>query len=203
MNIAPNIYNIEKRIEYALACFKERNPVLADKMEWYDIEVRMSHRLRRCAGRCMFFRKLDRFRVEFSESMFANMTEMEKTGTVSHELAHAVAFRLGVADNHDTRWKSLCRDMGGDGDRLLVTQAPVQKNVVKRVVLADKDSSYALSIRTKMQAERLLTYKRNLVALGSIAINYNDKTYRWASVINDDVKAIKVLKEALGWKLVG
>jgi predicted SprT family Zn-dependent metalloprotease len=202
MNIKPNACNLANRIEYCLAVFKEKRPNV--EVSWENVEVRMSHRLKRCAGRVKHWRVTGRLLVEFSESMFANMTEMEKTGTVGHELAHCVCFRDPMlGSNHDRGWKSVCRDMGGDGSRLLVTQAPVQKNVVKRVVLADKDNAFALTIRTKMQAERLLTYKRNLVALGSIAINYNDKTYRWASVINNDVKAIKVLKEAMGWKLVG
>jgi predicted SprT family Zn-dependent metalloprotease len=203
MNIHPNAYNLANRIEHALAIFKERNPILAERMSWHDVEVKMSHRLRRAAGRCMFFRKLDKFRVEFSESMFAGMTEQEKTGTVQHELAHVVAFRLNAGENHDGNWKRLCYDMGGDGERLLRTKAEVQKNVVKRVVLADKANAYSLMIRTKMQAERLTCVRPEVVRLGSIAINYNDKTYRWASVINQDVLTIKVLKESLGWKLVG
>ena len=202
MNIQPNFYNLQNRVEHALAIFKERNPVLAERMSWHEVEVKMSHRLRRAAGRCMFFRKLDKFRVEFSEQMFAGMTEQEKTGTVQHELAHVVAFRLNVAANHDRNWKRLCCDFGGDGERLLSTKAVVKKNVIKRVVLADTANNHNLMIRTKKQAEKLLTWKREVAYLGVIAMDANAMTYRWASVMHNDLKTIKVLKESMGWKLI-
>jgi predicted SprT family Zn-dependent metalloprotease len=202
MNIKPNTFNLQNRIDYCLALLAQNRPNV--EMSWHDTEVRMSHRLKRCAGRVKHWRVTGKLLVEFSESMFANMTEMEKTETVAHELAHCVCFRNPMlGSNHDRGWKAVCRDMGGDGSRLLVTHAPVQKNVVKRVVLADKANAYSLMIRTKMQAERLTCVRPEVVRLGSIAINYNDKTYRWASVVNQDVLTIKVLKESLGWKLVG
>lgn len=202
MNIRPNAYNLANRIEHALAIFKERNPTLAERMSWHDVEVTMSHRLRRAAGRCMFFRKLDKFRVEFSESMFAGMTEQEKTGTVQHELAHVVAFRLNAGENHDRNWKRLCYQMGGDGERLLRTAAVTKKNLIKRIVLTDTADNHNLMIRTKMQAERLTCIRRSVVRLGCIQMDQNTKTYKWVSVINNDIKAIKVLKESTGWKLI-
>lgn len=202
MNIRPNAYNLANRIEHALAIFKERNPTLAERMSWHDVEVTMSHRLRRAAGRCMFFRKLDKFRVEFSESMFAGMTEQEKTGTVQHELVHVVAFRLNAGENHDRNWKRLCYQMGGDGERLLRTAAVTKKNLIKRIVLTDTADNHNLMIRTKMQAERLTCIRRSVVRLGCIQMDQNTKTYKWVSVINNDIKAIKVLKESTGWKLI-
>jgi hypothetical protein len=201
MKIAPNTHNLEKRVAYCLALLAENRPNV--EMSWDNVEIRMSNRFRRLAGRCKFWRALDKIVVEFSEALFASMTEMEKTGTVGHELAHAVCFRKPMlGNNHDAGWKSLCRDMGGDGDRLLMVKAPLVKNVVKRAVLADKDKGCALMVTTKMKAEKILCVSRSIVYLGSIAVNYNDKTYSWASVINPDVKAIKVLKESLGWKLI-
>lgn len=202
MNIRPNAYNLANRIEHALAIFKERNPTLAERMSWHDVEVTMSHRLRRAAGRCMFFRKLDKFRVEFSESMFAGMTEQEKTGTVQHELAHVVAFRLNAGENHDRNWKRLCYQMGGDGERLLRTKAVTKKNLVRRVVLTDTANEYNLLVRTKVQAGRLMAVRPNVKRLGSIVIDGNAKTYKWVDALTPDITAIKVLKESLGWKLI-
>lgn len=202
MNIKPNNYSLENRVAHALAIFRERNPELSERMSWHDVEVRMNPRLRRAAGRCIFYRKLDRLVVEFSEPMFAGMTEMEKTGTVQHELAHAVAFRTVAGKDHDWGWKKLCRDMGGDGERLLRTQAVTQKNLVKRFVLADKDKNYELHVRTKMQAEKLLTYKANLMCLGTIEVDQTSKTYKWATAISHEIKKIPVLREDAGWKLI-
>jgi predicted SprT family Zn-dependent metalloprotease len=202
MNIKPNLYNLQNRVEHALAIFKERNPALAEKMLWHDCEVRMNHRLRRAAGRCIFYRKLNKLALEFSEPMFAGMTEMEKTGTVQHELAHAVCFRTGAGDDHNAGWKRVCREMGGDGERLLSTKAVTQKNLVKRVVLTDRNNSYNLMVRTKMQAEKLLTYKANLTSLGTILVDPTNKTYRWATAISQEIRKIPVLRQDAGWKLI-
>ena len=203
MNIAPNVYKLEQRVEHALAIFKERNPALAERMTWENVDVVVNYRTRRVGGRCAYYRQIDKLRVEVSDHLFANMTEMERTETVQHELAHAVCFRLGVGDNHDAGWKSVCRDMGGDGERTFTTKAVSKRNVIKRVVLADTANAYNLMIATMMKAARIQMVNAKIVPLGSIAINHNDKTYRWASVVNQDVKKIKVLKESAGWKLVG
>lgn len=202
MNIRPNLYNLANRTEHALAIFKERNPALAERMSWHDVEVRMNPRLRKAAGRCIYYRKLDRLVVEFSEPMYAGMTEMEKTGTVQHELAHAVAFRTGAGDNHDAGWKRICYQMGGDGERLLNTKAVTQKNLVKRVVLTDKTNNYNLLVRTKMQAEKILRFRANLMSLGTITVDPTNKTYRWATAISPEIKKIPVLKEDAGWKMI-
>lgn len=202
MNIKPNAYNLQNRTEHALAIFKERNPALAERMSWHDIEVRMNPRLRKAAGRCIFYRKLDKLVLEYSSSMFAGMTEQEKTGTVQHELAHAVCFRTGAGENHDRGWKKVCYDMGGDGERLLRTAAVTKKNLVKRIVLTDTANNHNLMIRTKVQAERLTCIRREVMRLGCIQMDYNTKTYKWLSFINDDIAAIKVLKESMGWKLI-
>lgn len=202
MNIKPNTYKLESRVEHALAIFKERNPELAESMSWHDCEVRMNPRLRRAAGRCIFWRKSGRLVIDFSESMFAGMTEQEKTGTVQHELAHAVCFRLGVGDNHDLGWKKVCYDMGGDGERLLRTKAVIKKNLVRRVVLTDTANEYNLLVRTKVQAGRLMSVRPNVKRLGSIVIDGNAKTYKWVDALTPDIAAIKVLKESTGWKLI-
>jgi len=162
----------------------------------------MNPRLRRCAGRCRYYRKLDKLVIEYSEQMFAGMTEQEKTGTVQHEMAHAVCFRTNVGDNHDAGWKRVCYEMGGDSERLLRTKAEVKKNLVRRIVLTDTVNSYNLMVRTKMQAERLLAIRRGVVSLGCIVINGNDKTYKWETARSDDIKLVKVLKESAGWKLI-
>lgn len=200
MNIAPNTHNLANRIEYCLALFAKNRPDV--KMSWDNVEVRMSNRFRRMAGRCMFWRYQDKLLLEFSEALFASMTEMEKTGTVGHELAHAVCYRTGLGHGHDAGWKSVDRDMGGDGGRLLHTKAKVKKNLVERTVLTDKEKNFALMVTTKRKAEKLLLRTKGLVVLGAVAVNFNDKTYCWSRVINPDVKAIKVLKESEGWKLV-
>lgn len=202
MNIKPNAYNLQNRVDHALAIFKERNPALAERMSWHDIEVRMNPRLRKAAGRCIFWRYRDKMVLEFSESMFAGMTEQEKTGTVQHEMAHAVCFRTGAGDNHDRGWKRVCAEMGGDGERLLRTAAVTKKNMVKRIVLSDTANNHHLMIRTKVQAQRLTTIRCTVVRLGCIQMDMNTKTYKWLSFIHKDIADIKVLKESMGWKLI-
>jgi len=201
MHIKANTHNLEQRIDACLAKLKETRPGLT--MSWHWVEVQMSHRMHRMAGRVKFYRNQDRMVIEFSESLFANMTEQEKTGTVAHELAHAINFRLPeTGDNHNAGWKYLCKDLGGDGTRLLETHAKVKRNVVKRVVLADQDKNCAMTLTTARRAERLMVSHARMIRLGCLAMDWNDKTYKWASWINDDLRVVAVLKESAGWKLV-
>jgi hypothetical protein len=201
MNIAPNAHNLQKRIDFALANLKEKDPWLFGKMHWAFTDVSMSKRLRRAMGRCIFWRAQDRLRLEFSEPLFNAVPEMEKTDTVIHELAHAVCFRLGMSRGHDAQFKRVCRAMGGSGDRVYkIAAGVIKRNLVKRWVLVRKDDpTLTMHIRTKKDAGVFTTVHRDAVLLGVIQIDRNEKKIKWVRAMSDGVRTICPYK---GYELV-
>jgi hypothetical protein len=195
MNIAPNAHNIQKRIDYALANLKQNAPDLAASMSWHWTEIVMSKRLRRCAGRCSYWRHKDILKVEFSEDMFNNLPEMEKTDTVIHELAHAVCMRLTLDKGHGREFKRVCRLMGGSGDRVLkVEGGQIKRNLVKRWVLTRRISPEKLFIRTRKDADRLPYVYPDVVLLGVIQVDQNEKKIKWVSVCADAIRTVNPLE---------
>lgn len=200
MNIVHyNSHNLEQKINDCIAKLAEKRTV--QRYTWDFVEVRMSSRFRIRAGQVKFWRLKNRMLVEFSEVLFAGMTEQEKYDVVAHELAHVVCFRNPeMGDNHDAGWKAVCRDMGGDGERLSEATTKLKRNIVRRVVLTDVDKHYAITITTARRASRIMAARPRCVRLGSIALDWNNKTYRWDKVVNMDCRTLAVLKG--DWKLV-
>jgi predicted SprT family Zn-dependent metalloprotease len=195
MDIAPNTHNLQKRVEYALANLKQNAPDLAARMSWHWTDVVMSKRLRRAAGRCTYWRLKDMLKVEFSESMFDSLPEMEKTDTVIHELAHAICFRLNIERGHGADFKSVCRAMGGTGDRCVRAEVgTVKRNMVKRWVLTRKSAPSKLAIRTRKQSENYRYTYRDAVLLGVIQVDQNTKRLKWLSSLTPEVRTVNPLE---------
>jgi predicted SprT family Zn-dependent metalloprotease len=202
MDISANAFNLQKRIDYALANFRKNAPELASQMSWHFTDVVVSKRLRRAAGRCSYWRATDEMRIEFSANLFENIPEMEKTDTVIHELAHGVCFRLKLDRGHGYEFKRICKLMGGSGDRCLkVEDGVVKRNLVKRWVLVRESDPSKLFIRTKKQADNLTVIYRDAVLLGVIQVDQNEKKVKWLKVRNGAVLNINPLDEKK-WKLV-
>lgn len=194
MDIATNAHNLQKRIDYALANLAKNAPDLAASMCWHWTDVVMSTRLRRCAGRCIYWRHKDILKVEFSEALFNSIPEMEKTDTVIHELAHAICMRLSLDRGHGANFKRVCRLMGGSGDRCLKTEVGVVKrNLVKRWVLTRKVSPDKLFIRTRKDADRLPYVYPDVVLLGVIQVDQNEKKIKWVSVCAESIRTVNPL----------
>jgi predicted SprT family Zn-dependent metalloprotease len=203
MKTEANNHNLTARIQYCLACLEKNMPEVAAKMSWHDCLVSMSNNMKLTAGVCKYYRAEDKFKVVFSESLFATLPEMDKTSVVAHELAHVVAFRLGIAKNHDHNWKRLCVAMGGDGERCIEVASPIQRNNVKRWVLSNREKECRVSIHTKKSAENLLiVFPNKMVLIGVINVNKTVKTYNWVHTVHPDVKTLEVLKKDAGWELV-
>lgn len=201
MDIAANAFNLQKRIDYALANLAKNAPDIAAKMSWHWTDVVMSKRLRRCAGRCCYWRAKDELKVEFSTSLFESMPEMEKTDTVIHELAHAICFRLSLDRGHGYEFKRVCRLMGGTGERCLKLEVgAVKRNLVKRWVLVRESNPNTLFIRTRKDADNLPYVYRDIVLLGVIQVDQNEKRVKWLSVKADDLRTINPLND--GYTLV-
>jgi hypothetical protein len=188
MDIKANSHELEKRIRDALAVLAEKNPGLAAAMLWHGIEVRMSARLQRCVGRVKFWRQRDVFLMEFSASLFAQLSDHMKTDTVIHELAHIICFRTGRGDGHCSGWKSVCRDMNGSGERLInAAMGTVKKNLISRLVVVDKCVPTKLHLVTSRGYAKLMqrSTQAQWVSLGRMRLNPNDGTYRWVHVVQE------------------
>jgi predicted SprT family Zn-dependent metalloprotease len=195
MNIAPNTHNLQKRVDYALANLHQNARDLCDRMSWHWTEVVMSKRLRRAAGRCTYWRLKDTFKIEFSQSLFDSFPEMEKTDTVIHELAHAVCFRLNMERGHGADFKSVCRAMGGTGERCVRAEVGTVKcNLVKRWVMVRTGSPDKLHIRTRKQSENFKCVYRDAVLLGVIQVDKNSKRLKWLSSVTPEVATVNPLQ---------
>jgi hypothetical protein len=196
MNIAPNAHNIQKRIDFALANLKANAPAeWMERMHWCFTDVVMSTRLRRCAGMCRYWRVRDVMRLEFSEALFNSIGEMDKTDTVIHELSHAVCLRLSLDKGHGKMFKSVCRMMGGSGERCIKLEAGVVKrNLVKRWVLTRKVRPDKLFIRTRKDADRLPYVYPDVVLLGVIQVDHNEKKIKWVSVCAEGMRTVNPLE---------
>jgi predicted SprT family Zn-dependent metalloprotease len=195
MDIATNTFNLQKRIDYALANLAKNAPDLASQMRWCWTDVVVSKRLRRAAGRCVYWRKIDTMRIEFSESTFQGISEMNKTDTVIHELAHAVCFRLSLDRGHGAEFKRVCKLMGGSGNRVLsVEPGTVKKNLVKRWVLVRKSNTSKLFIRTRKEVGDFFGAFNDAFNLGVIQVDQNQKTVKWLSVCQEPIRTVNPLE---------
>ena len=195
MNIVANAFNLQKRIDYALANFAKNAPDLASQMRWAWTDIVISKRLRRAAGRCIYWRKLDKMRIEFSESTFQGISEMDKTDTVIHELAHAVCFRLSLDSGHGAEFKRICKLMGGSGNRVLeVEPGAVKKNLIKRWVLVRASNTSKLCLRTRKAMMNFFGAFPDAVNLGVIQVDQNEKTVKWLSVCQEPIRTVNPLE---------
>jgi hypothetical protein len=195
MDIAPNAHNLQKRVDYALANLKQNAPDISARMSWHWTTIAMSNRMHRAAGLCKYWRKQDHIRLQFSESTFQSLPEMDKTDTVIHELAHAICFRLSLDKGHGYHFKRICKLMGGSGERLLKVEAgQVKRNLVKRWVLTRKSNPSKLAIRTRKDAEDYKYVYGDAVLLGVIQVDQNTKRLRWLSALTPEVRTVNPLE---------
>ena len=203
MDIAANPFNLQKRIDYALANLKQNDPDLFSKMSWHWMKVGVTTRLRRCAGRCSYWRTKDELKVEFSVPLFNKIGEMDKTDVVIHELAHAICFRLKLDTGHGEAFKRVCRLMGGSGDRCLDLPAgTVKRNLVKRWVCVKRDNVSKLYLRTRKGADLFMCAVKDALLLGVIQLDQNEKTVKWTEVISPSLSTINPMESSGGWKVV-
>ena len=203
MDITANAFNLQGRIDYALANLAKNAPDISAKMSWHWTRVEVSKRLRRCAGRCWYWRATDELKIEFSASLFESIPEMEKTDTVIHELAHAICFRLKLDKGHGYEFKRVCRLMGGTGERCVKLEVGVVKrNLVKRWVLTRQSDPSKLFIRTRKDADNLPYVYRDVVLLGVIQVDPNEKRVKWLSVKAEALRTINPFSEKSEYTLV-
>jgi len=195
MNIAPNAHNLQQRVDYALANLKQNAPDISARMSWHWTDIAMSNRMHRTAGLCNYWRKSDELRLQFSESAFQRLSEIDKTDTVIHELAHAICFRLNLDNGHGYHFKRICKLMGGSGHRCLKVEAgQVKRNLVKRWVLTRKSNPSKLAIYTRKEAEDYKHDYDDAVLLGVIQVDRNTKQLRWLSALTPEIRTVNPLE---------
>lgn len=199
MKISANSFNLQGMVDTALANLQRNNPSLAQAMSWHDVTFEMSNRQKRAIGLCKSYRLTGRIVISFSASAFASMSEADRQDTVSHEMAHAICFRLQCGEGHDYRWAKICRDMGGDGQRTFKGEVAVKRNVVKRYIMARKSAPEKILIRTRKQADNLTVIYRDVVLCGVVSVSVSDKRVKWLSVTAEAFRSINPL--GAGYKL--
>ncbi|HIA28188.1 MAG TPA: hypothetical protein EYN79_08785 [Planctomycetes bacterium] len=88
----------------------ERFPHHREALE--GVEVRLSRRLTRSSGTADPWKKILQLSVPIF-SLEENLPEVRPT--VLHEIAHIIAG--GGARSHGPRWRAICLEIGGDGER--------------------------------------------------------------------------------------
>lgn len=84
-----------------------------------DVEINWNARLRTTAGRAMYkYRGEELLALEFNPYLAAQNWEDFRSRTVPHELAHMACYKwYGGRTGHDSRWRSVMRDLGADATR--------------------------------------------------------------------------------------
>jgi len=173
-------------------------------MNWDNVTVVMSSRIRVAAGRCCYLRKADRIRVELCTSIFAKLTDEQRYVIISHEMAHAICFRTNVGKNHDGGWARVDRSMGGTGSR--THSHDVITNIVKRHILLEAGTGKLAIVKTNIynkfkKAWVINSYSASKYSpVGTIECDRNTKTYRWSNIIEGKYKDAEVL--APTWKMI-
>lgn len=99
---------------------------------WFELNPR----LRRCLGKCF----LNRAFVELQPT-----EDMEQLfDTISHEIAHYIAFMEYKDHGHGSWWKYVHKRLGGNSQRVAVG-VPYVRNKVKRVVLERDGKEYKVT----------------------------------------------------------
>lgn len=94
--------------------------------------------------------------LRFNREMIANHWEHAIKDTIPHEVAHIVAFcfpELG-AKNHNNSWKSICRSLGGSGERCHSLELSYAKKRNRHIYVTDSGYEVLISTRHHNKIQR-------------------------------------------------
>jgi hypothetical protein len=142
---------------------------------------RMNSRFKTVLGICRY-RYADRScLIEFSEELFAKLTDEQRYLTVAHEIAHGICFLRGLDDGHGSTWKRICVIMGGTGERCSNLGVAV-RNLINRVVMRCRLDG-KMYVITKQNYDKLSSHTLGLYSyVGVISLDRNNFSYRWVSL---------------------
>jgi predicted SprT family Zn-dependent metalloprotease len=138
-------------IEKAMKIAHEYNPqwhAVAEHIKW-----EINPNLRRTLGRAKLLNKT----IEISGDHLANTSDEVLLDTVTHELAHIVAYYVYRDRGHGWCWRKTHLALGGNGKRCASQNEigyAVRRNKIKRVVLQKKDGSEGHTTLTRWNRQR-------------------------------------------------
>jgi predicted SprT family Zn-dependent metalloprotease len=154
---------IQALINKAYLAIKEKRPEwlpIVDSITW-----EMNTRTFRVLGRAfLIFNK-----IQLSYDYAMNGNEESVYDTITHELAHLIAFKVYKDRGHGYMWKMVHRELGGSAERTAnreETGMPVKRNKVKRVILERNGKEYHTTINRYTGREHMFvgfTYLRTVI----------------------------------------
>lgn len=135
-NLPPKLYAL---VDRAMAAVKAKDPTwfaLCEKISWS-----VNHNMRRSLGMACY----QRWTIEMSGPYVEQANEEVIYNTVTHELAHFIAFYIYRCAGHGATWKMVHMIFGGTAKRC--TNAAeggyhAVRNVVRRVILGKGGKEY-------------------------------------------------------------
>ena len=125
--------------------------------QWHDVASKITwevnNNLKRTLGKA--FLKI--FKIEISGDHLANTPDSVLYDTVSHELAHIVAYHIYKDAGHGWLWRKTHMALGGNGKRCAGAEIGynVRRNVVKRIIV-ERNGKEAMVTLTRWNREREL-----------------------------------------------
>ena len=133
-------------IDTALNIVKEKNP------QWYEyvknIPFRINYRKKRTLGQARLG-----FCAEtiISNTHIENGTREQLLNTLTHELAHHIAFKFYNDHGHGRMWRTVHRNLGGNGERCAKIEDGehgYKRNCVKRIIIQrEAGPEYKITLR--------------------------------------------------------
>lgn len=152
-------------IDKALKACREKNPawgVIVDPIEWI-----VNYRIRRVLGMARFYDNT----ITINGTYLETATDEAVYNTVTHELAHFIAYRYYREPSHGRMWKHVHMQLEGTAERC--TNARLHgynstKNRVKRVILEKNGKEARCTVaryeRDKVGFARVgYIYKRTII----------------------------------------
>jgi predicted SprT family Zn-dependent metalloprotease len=134
---------LQDMITKAMATIAAKDPAWANACA--SIKWEINPNLRRVLGCASYFLNS----IEISGPYFNSASEDAVYNTVTHELAHFIAYKLYHCKGHGMMWKYVHANLGGTAERCTKAEnygyVPV-RNVIKRVVLEKGGKEFKITL---------------------------------------------------------
>jgi predicted SprT family Zn-dependent metalloprotease len=144
MDLPLNIKNLIAKAQTEVAKVNPSWGAVVNTIKW-----EINSRMRRVLGRALMNRDKQTFKIELSREYITKGNEEAIYNTITHEIAHIIAFKVYNEKGHGMWWKMVHEKLGGDSKRLAKqeeTGYTVKRNRVKRVVLEKNGKEYYVKV---------------------------------------------------------
>lgn len=134
---------LQNMIDKAMATIAAKDPAWANACATIKWEINPN--LRRVLGVATYFLNS----IEISGPYFHSAQDEAVYNTVTHELAHFIAYKVYKCKGHGTVWQNIHTNLGGTAKRCTKAQeygyVPV-RNIIKRVVLEKGGKEFKITL---------------------------------------------------------